>query len=332
MKQLFIAWVKFQRRSESMQPYFGYETEFISFAFKNRLLRPLEYIFKTCKTLILFLSQRPQVIWVQLPPTPILHLAHLYKLLCYHQVTIIADCHNATFRPPWKLSPGLITLLNRCNLVLVHNNWIKDQAIKIGVKYEHLYILEDAVAIVSHEISPTQNVFTKPWILTPCSFNRDEPIDKILAAARLVPEITFVLTGNANRAQGIHDLIQKPPNVHLAGFLPKAEFDSLLCTTDAVLGLTTLEGIQLSVANEAVGAGKPMVISNTNLLKTLFYQGAVYVDAIDPKSIAQGCQEALSRKDELTKEVIKLKELREKRWLTQASQLDKMLTTSIIEG
>lgn len=326
MKQLFISWLPFTRRSASMQPYFGYELEFISFAFKNRFFRPLEYLLKGWKTLMLFLRQHPQVIWVQLPPTPILYLAYLYKVLFNRQVILIADCHNATFRHPWIKLPGTVTLLNRCHFVLVHNDWVEKQVLELGVTQEHLYVLETRPALIDYDTVSCHSNFPHPWILSPCSFNRDEPIDKILAAARLVPEITFVLTGNANRAQGIHDLSQKPANVHLAGFLPKTEFDGLLCTTDAVLGLTTLEGIQLSVANEAVGAGKPMVISNTNLLKNLFYQGAVYVDSLDPQSIAQGCKEALSKRNYLKKEVIQLQEARNQSWLTQASQLDKILT------
>jgi len=309
-----------------MQPYFDYELEFISFAFKNRFSRPLEYLLKGWKTLMLFLRQHPEVIWVQLPPTPILYLAYLYKVLFNRQVILIADCHNATFRPPWIKLPGAITLLNRCHVVIVHNDWVEKQVLELGVSQERIYVLETRPALIDCDTVSCQSNFPHPWILSPCSFNRDEPIEIIFTAACLVPEITFVLTGNANRAKGIHDLSQKPANVHLAGFLPKTEFDNLLCTTDAVLGLTTLDGIQLSVANEAVGAGKPMVISNTDLLKSLFYQGAIYVDSLEPKSIAQGCKQALSNKNELTKEVIQLQEARNQRWLNQADKLDKFIT------
>jgi glycosyltransferase involved in cell wall biosynthesis len=207
-------------------------------------------------------------------------------------------------------------------MIVVHNDWVREQALEIGVIDERLYILETRPAPIDCETVKDQHDFSRPWILSPCSFNRDEPIDVILAAARLVPEITFVLTGNAERAQGIHDLSDIPPNVKLPGFLPKAEFDSLLCSTDALLGLTTLDGIQLSVANEAVGAGKPMVISDTKLLKKLFYKGATYVDSLDPESLAQGCKEALSKKNELIQEVCELRNERNKRWHEQASKID----------
>lgn len=327
MRQLFVAWVPFQRRSLSMKSYFDYELEFLSFAFKNRLLRPLEYILKAWKMLILCLHQQPQAIWVQLPPTPPLHLAHLYKTIFNRQVIIIADCHNATFRSPWISSPGTLNLLNRSDLLLVHNDWVKKQAIEIGISNDRLYVLEDPTALVEDRTGQNPNVFPHPWILCPCSFNKDEPIEAVLDAARLASEITFVLTGNTARAKGIHNLSDIPPNVKLAGFLPTAEFDSFLCNTDVVLGLTKLEGIQLSVANEAMGAGKPMVLSNTELLQRLFYKGAVYVDCLKPQSISQGCQEALLKKNELAKEVSELRAERDQGWQEQVEKVD-----SVIQG
>jgi glycosyltransferase involved in cell wall biosynthesis len=306
-----------------MEPHFGYELKFLSFAFKNRFLRPLEYVLKGWKTLMLFLRQKPQIIWVQLPPTPILHLAYFYKIVFSRQVAIIADCHNATFRSPWINFPGAVSLLNRCNLlVLVHNDSVKEQAVTMGVLHEHLYVLEDPPALLNPGTGQHQEIFSHPWILYPCSYNRDEPIQAVLDSARLVPQITFVLTGNPARAQNIHDLRDIPPNVKLTGFLPIAEFDRLLCNTDAVLCLTKLDGIQLSGANEAVVAGKPMVLSNTKLLKKLFYKGAIYVDSLDPRSLAQGCEEALSRQNGLTQEVHALREERSQRWLEQSSKVD----------
>jgi glycosyltransferase involved in cell wall biosynthesis len=87
------------------------------------------------------------------------------------------------------------------------------------------------------------------------------------------------------------------------------------------LGLTKLEGIQLSVANEAMGAGKPMVLSNTELLQRLFYKGAVYVDCLNPQSISKGCQEALLKKNELAKEVSELRAERDQGWQEQVNQV-----------
>ena len=327
MKQLFIAWIAFHRRPVSMQPYFGYELKFLTFAFSKRCLRPLEYIIKSCKMLTLLFRQQPQAVWIQIAPTPVLYIAYLYKILFDSQLIIIADCHNVMFRTPWINSPFVIDLLNRCDVVLVHNDFVKEQALAAGVISKGLYVLEDRPSILECEGIQERDSFFRPWVLFPCSFNTDEPIAAVLAAARLVPHITFVLTGDKIRAKGNHDLSDIPPNVILPGFLPTAEYDRLLCNTDAVLGLTTLEGVQVCTANEAVGTGKALVLSETKLLKQLFYKGAVYVKSDNPKSIAQGCLEAISRKNELIPQIVELKTEREQRWVRQAEKVDAILNS-----
>jgi len=308
-----------------MQMHFGYELKFLSLAFSNRYLRPLEYLLKTCVTLLLLLRKQPQTLWLQLAPTPLLYVAHLYKALFNPKVTIIADCHNVMFRPPWIRFPGVVALLNRCEFVLVHNDSVKEQATAAGVISECLHVLEDRPAILNCEMLENPTAFPRPWVLFPCSFNFDEPIEAVLSAARLIPEITFAITGNKSRAKGIHDLRDIPPNVKLLGFLPTVEFDMLLCNTDAVLGLTIFDGVQVCTANEAVGTLKPLVLSQTDLLKELFYKGAVYVNPRNPLSIAQGCQEAVSRKWELIQEMKSLRGDRNRRWLLQAEKVDATL-------
>lgn len=325
MKQLFIAWIVFHRRPVSMQSHFGYEIEFLTFAFHNRYWRPLEYLIKSYTTLGLLLRKQPQTIWIQLAPTVLLYVAYLYKLLFNRKLKIIADCHNVVFRNPWIRLPGVVSLLNRCDMVLVHNESFKERALAAGMMNKCLYVLEDRPATLECLELQQQSRFSHPWVLFPCSFYIDEPIATVLAAAQLAPDITFVLTGNMNRAKGIHDLNSIPSNVELTGFLPTPEFDMLLCNTDAILALTIFDDVQVCTANEAVGIGKPLVISETKLLKKLFYKGAVYVNSLSPESIAQGCREAIARKNELIQETIELKAERNQRWLSQARKIDAIL-------
>ena len=91
------------------------------------------------------------------------------------------------------------------------------------------------------------------------------------------------------------------------------------------MGLTTRDDIQLSVANEAVGARKPMVISDTKLLRDLFYRGAVFVNPTDATAIRDGCSLALAQKQVLVQEVAQLSEERNRRWLEQAQRIEKLI-------
>ena len=325
MKQLFIAWVPFQRRTVSLQEHFGFELEFITTSFKWRFLRSFEYLFKSSKTLALLIGKRPDVVWLQLPPTVMLYLSYLYQKLLKPQAIIVADCHNATFRHPWIKFPKIISLLNQCDLVLVHSKQIETQAKALGVAPQKVCLLEDPPTTISQSHVHRPLTYRHPWVLCPCSFNRDEPIKELLEAAQLAPEVTFVITGNTSRAKGIHDLRDVPENVDFPGFLPIEDFNSLLLQTDIVLGLTKLDGIQLSVAVEATGTATPMVLSNTALLQKLFYKGAIFVNSESPDAIAQGCQEAFKNHRFLTEEVAALKEERKTAWLSQTEEISRIL-------
>lgn len=323
--QLFVAWVPFQRRSLSMQSYFKYELYFISISFQNKYLRVVEYLYKALKTLLILLFHCPDIFWIQLPPNFILHLAILFKNLLHPKMQIVADCHNATFRSPWVKIPYTISFLNRCDLVIVHNSSVLDQATALGVNKNKLLVLEDPPASIKIPEHIEKTKIIHPLLVCPCSFNADEPIQEIIEAARLIPNIAFYLTGNSNRAKGLHSLTNLPHNVKITGFLTEDEFNLLLFESDLIMGLTKLDGIQLSVANEAVGIGKPLVLANTKTLKAMFYRGAVFVDALEPKSIAQGCQEALMNINNLSQEIDELRVDRKAKWSEQAGKVIKLL-------
>jgi glycosyltransferase involved in cell wall biosynthesis len=327
--QLFIAWVSFQRRALSIQPYFNYDLRFIELSFSKRFLRPLEYVIKAWKTLAWLIQERPTVVWIQLPPTLVLHILLLYKVIFDHNCMIVADCHNATFRKPWLTLPGFRFLLKYCDLVLVHNSAVEQQIRDLKLSVSQVLVLEDPPAVFDQgsgaDSGAISGNFSEPWIICPCSFNKDEPIEAILAAARLVPDITFVLTGNKHRAAANHDISELPENVKLPGFLPIETFDQLLRQANVVMGLTLLDGIQLSVANEAVGVGKPMVLANTTTLRRLFYKGAVYIDPQEATAIAAGCREAIERQAELKQAVDELRAERQQVWLKQAEKVQDIL-------
>lgn len=327
MKQLFIAWTPFMRRPESMQQFFGYELHFIAISFSKRWMKPLEYAVKLWITLRLLLLKKPDVLWVQVAPTFLLYVAHLYKAIFRRDLTVIADCHNSMYRKPWVKLPGAIRLLNGCDKVLVHNHKVMLNAMRLGVQEKRLTVLETKPASLQklqQTASAANEGMPRPWLLLPCSFDTDEPIDKVVAAARFIPHITIVITGNPAKYKGGQDLSNLPPNVRLAGFLPKSQYNELLQTCDFVMGITTRDDVQLSVANEAVGAGKPMVISGSALQRELFYSGAIYVDPLDPDSIADGCMEALERLDQLRLGIERLRRERNERWFSQAQMLKEL--------
>ena len=316
MKQYFVVWNIFQRRALSMQDAFGYELTFLAPLVKSKLTKAVDYIVRSFKTLNILIKEQPKVIWIQLPPVPLLYIAHIYRL--FRKVHIVVDCHNSMIKPFWLKWPFTKSLLANSSAVLVHNDDVKRQALSLGVQAENLYVLEDRPANISSNEDSNLDDYLHPWILFPSSFGKDEPIEEVISAAALAPEITFVLTGGHSSAKNIHKLENIPKNIVMTGFLPIEKFNTLLCAADAVLGLTKWEGVQLSVCNEALGAEKPMVLSNTALLKELFYMGAVFIDSSDPKSIAEGCRKIVTEKSKYSMQAVQLKGERLEKWTTQA--------------
>ncbi|QZT63653.1 glycosyltransferase [Mycolicibacterium austroafricanum] len=299
VRPLFIAWTAFQRRQTSMIPMGGFEVRFMPVPRHARRLRKLVfYLVHAAATWRLMCSSRPPEVWVQLPQVPLLWVALLYRLWARNGVKVVADCHNAMLRPPWSRFPLLSLTLRAADVVLVHNEAMRAEALAQGWPAEALRVLEDVppvcIAATGYGTAQSYVQLPRPWVVVPGSFSPDEPIREVLEAARRAPEIGFVLTGSLKAARSNHHPVDDlPVNVVLPDFMPTEAFDALLGDADVVMGLTRFADTQLSVCNEALGFGKPLVTSNTRLLRELFGAAAVFVDTEDPASIAEGCRQAL---------------------------------------
>lgn len=319
-QDLFVAWVPFQRRQISMAPIFGFETVFMPVRQTYRIWRPIQYLIHAVKTVALLKARQPRSIWVQLPQVPLLSAALLYKRLFDRNARVIADCHNRILNPPWNKWPGISAQLNACDIVVVHNNAVLPKVAAMGIRQDLLRLLEDPPAAICEQ-APSISPYPHPWVLFLASFNPDEPIQELFQAARLAPEIRFVLAGDANRALGRHSLGDYPDNVILPGYLRGVELDAAIQSTDAVLALTKLDDAQLSSAGEAIGAGRPMVLSDTPVTRELYYKGGVFVDTYSPESIVNGCRLAIENGARLAAESQELRQERFARWRAQAESI-----------
>jgi glycosyltransferase involved in cell wall biosynthesis len=320
-----IAWTSFQRRQVSMAPLAGFECVFMPLrpGTGSRLRKAYEYVRQFFRTLGYLRTRRPSVVWVQLPQVPLLWAALAYRFLFAKNTKLVADCHNSMFRPPWSRVPAGIRLLSRCDLILVHNDAILTTALSMGLPRDRTLVLEDvppSTTGAAEGALPAALVgMPRPWVLFPGSFSADEPVAQLLEAARLLHGGTIVLTGRTQRAaRNGHDLSQVPPNVLLPGFLSVEDFDALLKACDVVLALTRFDGIQLSVCNEALGFGKPMVLSDTPLLRAMFSEAAVMVASDDPSALAAAIERAASEGEHLVASATRLAVHRRRAWLEGA--------------
>lgn len=313
---VYIAWVEFQRRQLSMQSHIGYECIFLPIATRYKSVKPFFYIYRFVQTVMLLARRKPRNIWIQVPQVPALLAALCYKAISGQSGKVIADCHNSLFRAPWLHFPFLGNIMQAADVVIVHNDTQMPAAKRLGVKSERLMVVEDAPAVLddaSKEIISLD--IPRPWFVFPASFAEDEPVIELLSTAKALPDFSFIITGHLHRARNAIGNVDIPNNVHLLGYLDKLRFDSLLVNADIILALTKYDGIQLSVCNEAVGAAKPMIVSNTPLLKRLFPVGTVFTDVGDSAAMRASCIKAYSEKDRLKQEIVSFRSDRQKNWV-----------------
>lgn len=296
-KNLFIAWVPFQRRVQTLasefdlEPlYYHYDWEEKSFFFKL-----LSYILKGLATLRDIVSYRPDYIFIQLAPTPILYMVSFYCMLT--RCRYISDCHNTMiYDDHWIKWPFAKALLRKSYITLVHNNDVK--AHSDGMKIPSV-ILRDPLPVMrvpEGEARVTSisgiNLESDVYVIVPCSMDQDEPIEEFFEAARAVPDAKFVVTWFADKLP--QELKKKAPsNICFTGFLEEPEFNALYANANAAMVLTTREGTQPSGASEAISLGIPLVVSDINTTRRLYGDNPVYVEN-KPESISAGVSTALA--------------------------------------
>lgn len=327
-KNLYFAWIKFQRRAVSMESFFDYQSIHITSVFRHKYLRPLDYLVKGIKTFAYLLKNKPEVVWLQLPPTFLLNILLFYQKVLNTDVIIISDCHNGVFFGKWKkyFNPKLF---NRSNFVIVHNHVIKKIAIQMGLDINRTLILEDRPA--ERKIDSIINSAKKHelQVLMPCGFSKDEPLNLVFEAAKQIPNITILISGPKEKGTSLFDYSLKPDNVILVGYLSLPEYEALFMQSDLIMGLTTEDHIQLSVANEATGLEKPMILSDTILLREMFDKGAIYVNTLSSESIAKGIKKGFVEIKRLREAIKVLKKDRNTKWNNMASSLKELLTSKV---
>ncbi len=327
-KHIYVAWVRYQRRPEAMKSFVGYDLRFLPQPYQKNWQKPFGYMKQAFATWSRIWREKPDVVWFQQPPTFVAHVIVLARMLGLGRFQIVADCHNSALDTDipgnfWPRIPGAKWALNRCDVVIAHNSAVKQKALQMGLDPDRLVVLETRPTPLSEA---TTNVSEgRPVILVPCSYRDDEPIGMLLEAAAKVPQADFMLTGNRDKAAKKGFVAKAPANVTFTGFLTPEDYTRLLTTCSVVLGLTVSEGIQLSAANEAVGANRAMVLSDTVILRDLFGQAALFAtNEVGP--MAAALAEALERQQELILASAALKSVREKRWQSQMRACLNMLS------
>ena len=164
--------------------------------------------------------------------------------------------------------------LKRSDIVIVTNSMYRSSILRLNPS---VVCIPDPLPRIHYGLTHNTHMGTdnKFSVLFISSFAEDEPLSAVLALDSCLDEFTILVTGNwklrfENRP--------KTQNILFLGFLPDAEYDSLLCSVDSVMVLTFQEDCLCCGAYEAFSAGKPLVLSGTEALRSFFGQAPVYTD------------------------------------------------------
>jgi hypothetical protein len=254
-------------------------------------------------TIYILVRARPDTVVVMSPPPFGAIIAGTYCRL--NRSRLLVDLHSGSFNnPKWSWSIGAVLKIAKVGTAIVTNETHRAICERHGVRAQ---VVHDPVPAIERPAMPSR--FGRDFVLVPSSHASDEPLDVILDAAGVLSHITFVLTGRA--ASRTAESADRLPNVILSGYLSTEEFSSALWSAGLVLCLTTRIDTMQRGAYEALGSLKPLVTSDTQVLRSFFGPAAIYADNNSP-SVCAAVSEALACREKLSDEMARLRQLRGK--------------------
>jgi hypothetical protein len=159
-------------------------------------------------------------------------------------------------------------------------------------------------------------------VLFSCVFASDEPVAEVIGAARDLPDVDVVVTGDPRKA-GTGLLDDLPPNVRLTGWLDQAAYAAEVDACDILLALTTEPTSVMRAAYEAGYARRVLVMSDTQTMRELFPEAVCCTN--DRDGIAGALALAAREHDRLVCDLDTVRARQQRRWDDQRQALLAML-------
>ena len=311
VKPLFIAWASNSLRIHTMATELhGKASLQYASGLEGPWLLPLRYIVQAWSTWHLLEQEQPDVVIIQAPPIFAPLVVALWcrfkgrrTIATKRPIPYVIDAHTGAFHHrTWRWSLTLLCILSRrAALTLVTDasalSLLKRWKAKGLFLADGLPTLSSATGFIGSE--------GKNRVAVISTFSDVEPIDEVFGAARLLPEVTFYITGDTKKAtKGL--LVQKPKNVILTGFLRGGNYTALLEHVHGLVILTTETNNLSCGAYEALAVAKPVIASDGLEMRKFFTRGFVYV-MNTPDAIADGIQQMLNEQEVLTTEIIAMR-------------------------
>lgn len=294
-----VAWAAFQPRTVTLAKELQGDAVFVhSRGLGARiLLTPFRYVARAVSTWRLLQRRYPERVLVITPPV-------FAPLICWlwcavrHRAFVV-DCHTGAFHSPkWAWArPIHRWLLRRASAVLVHT----DEALALVKGWGAVGLLMPDDVPEAGDALPREQP-ERPTVLVAGSFDDNEPVAEVIEAARLLPEMELRLTGDPDR---VPPALRRsaPANAIFTGFLPYRVFLGEMAAAHVVAAFSTDPQIMNRAAFEALGLGRPLVLTDLAGLRSRFGEAAAF-SPNQPPAMAEALrgafrdQQVLARRSE----------------------------------
>ncbi len=283
---LFLAWRKVSRRSRDLATLLNAKLVCIHDA--------PPYLRAWFRTKSLLREEKPDIIIAQLPQGPL--LLRLATLKNNTSFVLVSDVHTgfliySSFKEV-LLNRPFVKYLSKSDLILVHNECIRDHVIKkLSIDPKKVLVVYDPIPEIPERIEkPPLSLEKEKFFVFPASWHPDEPIEYIVnefIKSKIIREAKLVITGNpSRRLKKIEKIVRKHVDrIILTGYLPERQYYWLLLNAEAIIAATTRECTMLSAIWEAVAAKKPVLVSRTRTLYSVCKSRVIYFDVSIPGSL-----------------------------------------------
>lgn len=270
---------------------------------------------------------RPKVLIVQNPSIVLAAFACVVRSL--FRMRVLVDRHS-NFKletleardPVYRVFHALSRYsVRRADMTIVTNEFLRELVVAWGGR---ALILPDKIPVLDG--SRKQDLGPGWHVLYVCSFDVDEPLGVVLAAARMLGEAAQLhISGDRTRAD--QSLVAAAPdNVEFTGYLSDEDYEALLASCDVVLTLTTQDHTLQCGAYEAVAMEKPLVFADQPAMACYFYKGSV-TTKVEPQEIATALTRAWTDRDRLRRESRELRQELDAAWNRQFAAVEEWLAT-----
>jgi len=265
MTRLLVHWGGESHRSEGLALALGAELAYLGAGRGGPLAAALRYGRARRATFALLERRRPSLLVVPSLPLPLPMTALAWA--ARSGAAVVIDGHTGAFRGKWWARARALvrSLCRRAALTIAHNR--TDEATLAGWRARTL-LLPD----VTHPLAADGPALSLRSVAYVTSFGADDPLDAVFAAAALLPDVAFAVTGRPPPG------LRPPANVRLTGFLARADYLGLLANSGLVAALTRTPDLMQIAADEALCLARPAVVSESPVLREVLGEAAAYCD------------------------------------------------------